>query len=752
MNKFHFFKTLLPFNSSSLVNSPIFDKHEYELFYYVNSKRISQLSIILGILIYIVFIPFDRFLPHESQSFLFAARTIIFPPAYFAIFILSFTKIYDKHSQFILFIEMAIVANIAMLAIYFVPPQTDIVTRLYKTGTLLYIMVVMVFSRLHFWYALIAVSMHVFACIVLELLYHDALIDKTESIFFMILEGIVLGTILMGSFFNLFIENYILKDYINQKKLKEFDRTKSEFFANISHELRTPLTLMLAPVDEAIKGKIPGKEMFEMINRNGQNLLSLVNDLLDISRIDAYKMKLRISETNIGNLLTRLIAEMESVAAMRGITIVTEILPAQNVFIDKERFARIVSNFFSNSFKFTEPGGRIIVHIEGIDKSVSIEFTDTGTGISSDKIDNVFERFMQADMTSTRRHEGTGIGLSIVKEIVELHGGTVSVNSKHISEYPDEHGTSFTVKLPVGKDHFSGRNDVLFVEDTTDSSLPFVRGITPERREEKRQFMNAPVDAPVVLIVEDNPDMVLLLSGLIETKYRVITSYNGMQALEILNREDEIDLVLSDVMMPEMDGYEFVSRMRNDEKFRGIPVILLTAKAEMSMKLDGFNMGATDYIVKPFNAGELMARVEAQISMKLLRNRLVIANKKLYADLEKLLNRNRGALSKPVEKKLDAVVTFINANFTSNISRDGLACTVGMSPDSLSRHFKRFTGKRIDEFINDLRIGRAKALLQTTDAPVIRIALDCGFEEVRSFNRVFLNSVANTPSEFRKRR
>lgn len=554
------------------------------------------------------------------------------------------------------------------------------------------------------------------------------------------------------------------------EKLLELDRMKTNFFANISHELRTPLTLMLTPVKGALKGTALGSNDLEMIERNGSNLLSLINDLLDVSRITAGRMELKAAKTDSGRMLKSCCAEMESAAKLKGLVLNCEVpLTPVELYVD-EKIIQVISNLFSNSFKFTEPGGRIDVKLTGNDSEAILTFSDTGSGIPADKIGMIFERFTQADTTSTRRYEGTGIGLSIVKDIVELHGGKISVTSRHVKDFPQDHGTLFTITIPVGMDHFKDRTDVEILEDPdspyesdmphgavitgtfSNISLPHIRGIgkPSDKTDFPANSENFNEEIPTILVVEDNTDMRGLLERMLTGMYNVFSAADGFKALEVLDSNSSIDLVLSDIMMPGMDGHELLEHIRSDERYEGLPVIFLTARADQFMKLEGLDLGAIDYVTKPFSSDELMLRIRNQMAMKIMRNRLVEANNRLYAQLKNRSDSDNTSVSSSTEKKLERVIEFIKENYTSSISREGIASAVDMSPDHLSRSFKRHTGKRIDSYINELRIMEAKRQLLETDKTVIRIAFDTGFESISPFNRVFLDIEGMSPTKYRK--
>ncbi len=532
---------------------------------------------------------------------------------------------------------------------------------------------------------------------------------------------------------------------------------KSRFLDNISHELRTPLTLILAPVEEAMKGEPLKESSLEMIQRNSRNLLSLINDLLDISRITAGMMILKVTETDLCTAVRFYCAEMDSASEYRGIELKCTLpdKPA-TAFIDQEKFSRIISNFFSNSFKFTERGGLINLCVESNSQNIVLKFIDNGKGISSSKIETIFNRFSQADLSEIKNYEGTGIGLAIVKEIAELHGATVSVKSRHIDEYPDDHGTEFTLAIPRGKDHLSGRRDVEFCEITKNKlSIPFARGmsISPDKHPAPETNSISDIssdDLPSILIVEDNADMRSFLKLLLADNYFIHSASNGIEALEILKLDDGIDLIVSDVMMPEMDGHEFIKQLQSDERFSGIPTLFLTARGDDFMKHEGLELGAADYVTKPFNSDELKLRIRNQINLKAIRNSLQRKNDELSAKLRQHMENRKNSSNEDAVKKIELICTFIKEHFTDDLNRENLASASEMNPDTFSRMFNKYTGCTLSDYIAELRIGEAKRRLSGTDDPITRICMDTGFDSIRTFNRAFRKFTGKTPREFRE--
>ncbi len=551
------------------------------------------------------------------------------------------------------------------------------------------------------------------------------------------------------------------------ERLSELDRIKSNFFANISHEIRTPLTLMITPVEAVLSGGYNYKQdraFFESIYNNGLRLLSLINNLLDFSRMDAGRMKMSVSLINITAMAASHAEAIRSVCDLRSIKLRTFCQPEEIlIWADREKIDRVLANLLSNAVKFTAGGGSIYLSAISDDTGMCVlRIEDTGPGIPADKQESIFDRFSQVDSGPSRMFEGTGIGLAMVMEYVKLHDGTVAVESRHIDCFPENHGSVFTVKIPADRGHFQTREDVNFSVEGTDErdvyTLNYAEFALNGIRKQEIAVVSAetvsnsviPVEY-TILIVEDNPGMHTMLTGVLGGQYRIINANDGMDALKIIETEENIpDLILSDVMMPGMDGYELTANIRRMPGLESVPVILLTAKAEPEMKLEGFSKGATDYIVKPFNMSDLQSRIKAQLDLKSVRDRLERTNRALYAELGNIRTRQL-TVSESSEIKISHVIDFINKNFSADISREGLAAAVDMNPDHLSRIFNKVTGKRLNSYINELRIHNARNSLIETAKTVIQIAMDSGFENLRTFNRVFRESEGMTPSEFREK-
>ncbi len=406
----------------------------------------------------------------------------------------------------------------------------------------------------------------------------------------------------------------------------ELELQKNRFFANISHEIRTPLTMILSPIESVLQGeykKAVDDHFFNNLYRNGLKLLKLINNLLDFSKIEAGRMLMKVQEADIVRFIRNYVGAVHSAAESKNITVQihTDSNMIDNLYFDQEKMDKIIMNLISNSLKFTEQNGSIDIRVHDDDIYCYIEFEDNGRGIPSDRIAVVFDRFSQADSSSTRKFEGTGIGLSLVKEFVKMHGGTITVESRYIEENPDRHGTTFLITLLKGTEHYEAMDNVEFVTETevqdsvTDYRYLGMREMKDldlnSQKHSSDIEMNISAESRFsILVVEDNADMRDFLTMLLLEKYYVYTAVNGKEGLQMA-RERNPDLIITDVMMPVMNGYDMTKGLKSDDKLKIIPVLMITAKAELVHKIEGFDYGADDYLTKPFNSKELLARVHS---------------------------------------------------------------------------------------------------------------------------------------------
>jgi PAS domain S-box-containing protein len=411
------------------------------------------------------------------------------------------------------------------------------------------------------------------------------------------------------------------------QKLVELDRAKTLFFSNVSHEFRTPLTLMLGPLQDLLvnsesKLQSDEHEQLAIVHRNGIRLLRLVNTLLDFSRIEAGRVQAAYEPTDLCELTENLASGFRSAMEKATLEFQVDCQPIpEAVYVDHDMWEKIVLNLLSNAFKFTL-GGRVAVALKPVGDTVELAVSDTGTGIASDELQRVFERFHRIEGAQARTHEGTGIGLALVQELVKLHGGSVRVESTLGK------GSTFIVTLQRGRAHLPadwiGGTRTLaspavgaeaFVEEAL-SWLPDtgLKSNTPARTDLPSSLRTSQVDRPYVLVADDNADMRQYLTKLLSEHYEIQTVPNGEAALAAIG-ERSPDLILSDVMMPKLDGFGLVQKLRSNPETNTLPIILLSARAGEEARVEGMEHGADDYLIKPFSSGELLACVAAHVKL-----------------------------------------------------------------------------------------------------------------------------------------
>ncbi len=477
------------------------------------------------------------------------------------------------------------------------------------------------------------------------------------------------------------------------EKLKELDRFKTRFFANISHEFRTPLTMIIGPLENALTGTYGKLEQnmrrqVSIMLRNAQRLLRLINQLLDLSKLEAGKMELRAQKRNIVQFLESVVLSCTPLADKKQITLnFAHEADDIGLFYEPDKLEKVFFNLLSNALKFTPEQGQISIDVKQVDPSdqfsegaVAIRVTDTGRGIPEKNLAHIFDRFHQVDGSNTREYEGTGIGLALVHELVMLHKGTIEVAST-LGE-----GTTFTIHFPMGSKHLEREQmvaavlgDSIMPTDTLQAvtelanesiSLPHEEESTPTSVRERDKLLGD----KVVLVVDDNDDVREYVSGILDAHYTVHTAIDGVDGLEKVS-EINPDLVISDVMMPRMDGNELCRQIKQNLDYDHIPVILMTAKATNDLKLEGLEMGADDYIAKPFNARELLVRARNLMIMRLQAKELKGLNENLeqkVADQLAQMLKERLAYEEEllIEKEKAETSSRLKSNILDNVNHE----------------------------------------------------------------------------------
>jgi signal transduction histidine kinase len=491
------------------------------------------------------------------------------------------------------------------------------------------------------------------------------------------------------------------------EKLAELDRVKTVFFSNVSHEFRTPLTLILGPLEDALAdpARVLRGENLEAVHRSALRLLRLVNSLLDFARIEADRVRSSFAPTDLPVLTGGLAGSFQSLVESAGLRLVVDCPPLREpVYVDSSQWEKIVLNLISNAFKFTFEGG-IAVRLRMVDGQVELSVSDTGTGIPSEELPKIFDRFHRVEGAQGRSFEGTGIGLALVRELVKQHGGQIRVESI-VGK-----GSTFVVTLPMGTDHLPKDriSSKVMPEGQTTGAVAHL--LEAEHWLKGRKTAVASYPAPAippsrqrVLIADDNADMREYLVRLLATRWVVDVVGDGQAALESA-RERPPDLVLSDIMMPRMDGVALLRALRADARTSTVPVVLLSARAGEEAIVAGLETGADDYLVKPFSARELISRVSTHLEMARMR--------RLATDIANELAETRAALLKDLERKNHELQAFSYS--VSHDLRAPLRAIDGFSrilledhADQLSSraqdclHRVRGASKRMGELIDDL--------------------------------------------------
>lgn len=526
-----------------------------------------------------------------------------------------------------------------------------------------------------------------------------------------------------------------------KERFRELDELKSHFFANISHEFRTPLTLVMGPLKQLLEqeNNAANQNLLSLAYRNGKRLLQLINQLLDLSKLESGKMELKVEEQDFTALLKGIVMSFESIAKGKNINLhfISE-QESFSLFYDRDKVEKIFYNLLSNAFKFTDEG-EVTVMIVDKDDFISVIVKDTGIGIPAQRLSNIFNRFYQVDNTETREQEGTGIGLALVKELVHLHAGRINVQSR-VGK-----GSSFILNFPKGKDHFDA--SVIFEKQ------PFLKVDPPNRV--KVQFEDYAIgpdevldnsdvisgsnkpDQPLVLIVEDNADVRVYIRLHLLKSFRIIEAANGQEGIDRA-LEHLPDLIISDVMMPKKNGIELCYFLKNDQRTSHIPLILLTAKASHEDKLKGLETKADDYLVKPFDTKELEVRV---LNLIKLRDQL----RKRYSKTTTFVP-DEFSTNEVDNRFLKSVGRCIESNLqNAQFGVDSLSEEVNMSRGHLNRKLKALTGLSANKFIQSFRLQKALKLLQTNSGNVSEIAYSTGFGSVAYFVKCFREKFGQTP-------
>ncbi|MGL5318510.1 MAG: hybrid sensor histidine kinase/response regulator transcription factor [Bacteroidales bacterium] len=532
-----------------------------------------------------------------------------------------------------------------------------------------------------------------------------------------------------------------LKEIEDQKKKEEENESRLQFFMNISHELRSPVTLISAPLEKLISENREPQDIFQMMHRNAQRVLTLINQLLDIRKVDKGYMKLSFQKVPMASFIQDNIESFQFLIDKKNIQVeLVNTISNQFIHIDNNQFDKVINNLLMNALKYTDPGGRITVKISEIQLNgqpfCQMEIEDTGVGIPEHLIENIFNRFYQIDHPQNTSDIGTGIGLHLCKLLVELHEGYIYAENR--TDVP--HGSRFVIQLPYKRE-----TDGITPEYSI-SSLSVPKAFKNDDWtfiEEQQKEKSKSVKRQNILIVEDEMDMKLLISSELERKYNIYTASNGEEGLQVLSNS-EIDLIVSDLMMPLMDGFTFCKHVKNNSKTSSIPVILLSGKISMENKVNGLNIGADSYIEKPFNIEVLQSTISS-----LLRNRNIVKNK-IKSDQLINMHTSKTSIKSNQDILLERIMKCINENISnSDLSVELLASSIGLSRAHLYRKIKEFTNLSATELIRETRIKQAEKLLHQNNLSISEVAYSVGFENVNYFSTIFKEYYNISPKEYK---
>ena len=518
------------------------------------------------------------------------------------------------------------------------------------------------------------------------------------------------------------------------EKLKETDLLKSRFFANISHEFRTPLSLILAPLEElqsSPRSTLYDQKELKRMERNANRLLDLVNQLLDLSKLEAGKMNLQLQQGHLQEWLRFLVSSFGSLAEARQIQFSKQIdVLAEEVWFDKDKLEKIMTNILANAFNFTEPGGSVMLLVETSQDATELVITlmDTGKGISDEDLPHVFSPFYQSKNRADAGQPGTGLGLALVNELVKLHKGTLDLTSQLYT------GTTIAIRLPIRREDLAFGETVFVETATTAPAKPPFEAFTGTDAQREASGSDC------LLVVEDNLELRNFIADLFQNQFRVITAVNGEQGVSMAI-EAIPDLIISDVMMPKMDGIQLTESIRSNDLTSHIPVLLLTAKSDAESRMDGFRTGADEYLSKPFSPEELRVRVANLLAMR----------KKLAAKYrhDLLAEASPVRMLSYDDKFVISVRAVVDAHLSDSLfSVEQLAEEMCLSRTQLFRKVKALLEISPSELINDIRLQRAAELIRSKADSLTQISYSVGFSEQSYFAKRFRKKFGVSPSEY----
>lgn len=543
---------------------------------------------------------------------------------------------------------------------------------------------------------------------------------------------------------------------VKRENAEALHQLKLRFFTNISHEIRTPLTLITGILDKVLHSQeYPPRLQNQLwvMHKNGQQLLRLIHQLLDFRKHESGYLSLKAAEGNLIPFLEGVCQSFRELALERNITYHFK---TENeciwMWYDRDKLQKIVTNLLSNAFKFTPVDGQILVEVHKVPGDQPVDFLpknltsiregwvkitvqDNGPGIGAEQLNRIFDMYFQAEQSPVQSNIGTGIGLALSKSLAELHYGSLTVTSK------EGEGASFFLYLPLGKAHLQAseiRQEFLPAEPPNSGmSLTPVTGSPIKLQEQNREV---PLDAPLLLVVEDQTDLRLFIAQLFEEKYRVIMAANGVEGLAMAT-EHVPDLIISDVLMPQMSGIELCHRIKTDERTSHIPFILLTARTDLSHQTEGLETGADDYISKPFGVQALELKVRNLLTLR--------ENIRKRSGQKKFLSTKEVATNSLDEAFLEKIILIVGQHLSDqDFKVEDFTKVIGMSRIQLYRKLKALTGLTVNEFVRNQRLQRAAQLLEKKGLTVAEVTYQVGFGDLKYFRNCFKEYFGVNPSDY----
>lgn len=531
--------------------------------------------------------------------------------------------------------------------------------------------------------------------------------------------------------------------YLRSMRLKR-RLQMSAIFTNITHELLTPLTVISASVDK-LRGEDPKfVHDCDLMQLNIQRMVRLLQQILETSKSEAGGLKLRVAQGDVMKYIHETARCLEPLISQKKMRFTIQCHPESMMgWIDTDKLDKIIYNLLSNAAKYSNENGEVAIKVftNKTYDHIRIEVSDTGNGISKEKMRHLFQRFQDGDY---RQHKtiGTGLGLALTHDLVYLHGGTIRCESE------ENKGTTFIVTLPISKEAFS--SDQIDEQHKIDVNIPQnaiadFKAVIPDVNDEMTFSDSADEDNYKLLIAEDNVELLMLMRQLLRPYYRIYIARNGLEALDIIHKRD-LDLIISDVMMPEMGGYELTRELKADPNFNHLPIILLTAKTQEEDEKKALLIGADEFLTKPFRLSDLKLRID-----NIIENRKRIKHEYSQQSLEDTMMKiSQTTAPTPDDMFLDRALTLVHAHLEDDsYDREALAADIGASSSTLYNKLRSITGMNVSSFIRDIRMKEARRMAE--EDPNIRVsdlAYRVGFRDPRYFSTCFKKQFGIQPKEF----